>query len=225
MEPMPYVFYDDDILTLLMLLGFIVISIAVGFLQRFIIQQVKTFFRSSRNKDGRALLSSTDLRLQLLLVGQTALQFALLLYVYCSEWISGETVVSRHLYILYFFLFIAGYFLFKSLLYSFVNGVFIDGRSKRQWMYSLLFITAMEGVLLFPVSVAAIYIGISITVVFWWTLIVVGLVKILTFCKCFNIFFRPLGGYLQFFLYLCTLEIVPLLMMWAGLGSMENILK
>ena len=51
------------------------------------------------------------------------------------------------------------------------------------------------------------------------------LVKMLTFYKCYVTFFRRNEFKLQIILYLCTLEIVPLLAFWGALVTTANNLK
>ena len=58
-----------------------------------------------------------------------------------------------------------------------------------------------------------------------YLIIVLILVKILTFYKCFVIFFRRIGVYLQIFLYFCTLEIVPMAAFWGILILTGKLLK
>jgi hypothetical protein len=51
------------------------------------------------------------------------------------------------------------------------------------------------------------------------------IVKIMTFYKCYIIFFRQNVVSLQIILYLCALEIVPLLALWKILDFTANSLK
>ena len=54
---------------------------------------------------------------------------------------------------------------------------------------------------------------------------VLFLVKLMTFYKCYLIFFRQNVVSLQIILYLCALEIVPLLVLWGVLDFTANSLK
>ncbi|MDE5987693.1 MAG: DUF4271 domain-containing protein, partial [Prevotella sp.] len=55
--------------------------------------------------------------------------------------------------------------------------------------------------------------------------IIIIFVKLLLFYKCFLIFFKKKGAFLQIFLYFCTLEIVPPLILWGILITIANYLK
>ena len=57
------------------------------------------------------------------------------------------------------------------------------------------------------------------------SLIVLIIVKILVLFKCFLIFFRQSVVKLQIILYFCTLEIIPLLLLWVAMVYTANSLK
>ena len=57
-----------------------------------------------------------------------------------------------------------------------------------------------------------------------YLLCVLMVVKLLLFYKCFIIFFKRLGSFLQFFLYFCALEVVPLALLWGGMLLMSRFL-
>ena len=83
----------------------------------------------------------------------------------------------------------------------------------------MLFIAAMEGIVLFPLVLLLSYFDLSMESAIIYMAIVLILVKILTFYKCFVIFFRRNSGLLQNILYFCALELTPLLIL-AGLMVM-----
>ena len=88
----------------------------------------------------------------------------------------------------------------------------------------MLLLSAIEGALLFPAILFQSYFEASPLNVIIYALFVVILVKIFTFYKCYVIFFRKNGLFLQIILYFCTLEIIPLLVLWGGLGIITNAL-
>ena len=114
---------------------------------------------------------------------------------------------------------IVAYFLFKILAYQFVNWVFFDVKKNEQWNKSQLFLTAMEGVVLTPIVMLMVYGDVSLKILLLALIIVVLIVKILTFYKCYLIFFRRFGAFLQIILYFCALEMIPLVVL---LGLMET---
>ena len=88
----------------------------------------------------------------------------------------------------------------------------------------MLLLTAIEGIMLFPAILFQSYFEASPQFIVIYAVFVVVLVKIFTFYKCFVIFFRKNGLFLQIILYFCTLEIIPLLVLWGGLGIITNAL-
>ena len=111
------------------------------------------------------------------------------------------------------------------ILYWGVGSVFFESKKIEQWSKSFLFLIAGEGLLLFPLVMLLSYFDISIRSAVIYTLIVVIFVKILTFYKTYLIFFQKKGLILQNFLYLCALEIVPLLILWGALLLINSFLK
>ena len=83
----------------------------------------------------------------------------------------------------------------------------------------------MEGIVLFPAVLLQTYFGMSERNVIIYFVIVLFLVKIVTFFKCYIVFFRRNVVKLQIILYFCALEIVPLLAFWGALDYMAKSLK
>ena len=92
-------------------------------------------------------------------------------------------------------------------------------------MRSFLYITSVEGVLLFPLVVVWTYFDFPIQNAVIYVIFVLSIVKILKLFKCFLIFFRQNVVKLQIILYFCTLEIIPLLLFWGALVFTANSLK
>ena len=68
----------------------------------------------------------------------------------------------------------------------------------------------MEGVLLSPFVLLHVFGSLSLQITLIGVASVVILAKILTFYKCYLIFFQRFGAILQIFLYFCALEMIPL---------------
>ena len=117
------------------------------------------------------------------------------------------------------------YFTAKVILYSVVNSVFFDSKRKRHWFKTLLFISSMEGLILFPAVLLQTYFDMSEKNVILYFTIVLFFVKILTFFKCYVAFFRRNVVKLQIILYFCALEMVPLLAFWGALDYVTDSLK
>ena len=225
-DPMPYSLRSDNVISILFLLCFIVGMIAFAKSRRFIVRQAKRFFYVPRSETSTVTETSTEVRFQFFLVLQTVLLLSLLQYFYTQRYIGNTFILSSEyqLIAIYFGMW-TGYFVLKGLLYTFVNTVFFGARQNLQWLKALLFITAMEGVVMLPLGLLQVYFNMSIESVLTYFVIVLIFVKILTFYKCYITFFRRTGVFLQIILYFCALEIIPLAAMWGALVMMGNYLK
>ena len=225
-DPVPYTVQHDDVITSLLLLLFVLATIAFSNSRHFVVRQTKNFF--STNREGMTEITETavEIRFQAFLTFLNSLLLSILFYFYTLNFI-GETFLldSQYHLIAIFLGLTVVYYLVKTLLYTIVNNVFFDGKKNRQWMKSFLFITSIEGVLLFPLVVVWTFFDISIQNAVIYVVIVISIVKILELFKCFLIFFRQNVVKLQIILYFCTLEIIPMVLLWGALVFMANSLK
>ena len=204
-DPVPYSVRADDILTVLMLSCLVMVVIAYSHVRGFFSRHAKNFFYLPHEGTTEVTETATEVRFQVFIVFLTSLLFAILYYFYTLRTVGETFVLSSQYYLILIFLGIfLVYYLLRVGAYSLVNKVFFGGKKNRQWVKSLLFLTAVEGL---------------------YVVFVLIFVKLLTFYKCFIIFFRQNVVSLQIILYLCALEIVPLLALWGVLGMTANSLK
>jgi hypothetical protein len=103
--------------------------------------------------------------------------------------------------------------------------VFFSKRKILQFHGSLLLITSLEGVALFPLVLLLAYFQFSLQNAIYYTATIVIFAKILTFYKSYTIFFNEKSGFLQNILYFCALEMIPLISLWSGLLVITENLK
>lgn len=226
-DPVPYTMSGDNIITGLLIGCFILAVISISNSRKFIARQAKNFFFTPKSERTTGITeTSNEVRFQLFLVALTALNFSLIYFFYTLEAVADTFILSSQyqLLIIYFGV-IIGYFLVRFLLYNFVNWVFFEPRANQQWNKSMLFIAAMEGLLLFPLVLLILYFGLPIKSAIIYTFIVIGIVELFVFYKCKIIFFRHFGGFLQNILYFCALEIAPLVMLLGTLMQLNDYLK
>lgn len=224
-DPVPYSVGGDNLVTAFLLACFIFTTIALSKLRDLIGRQTKNFFRVQHGVTTEMTETSEELWAQYLLVVQTSLFFALVYFLLTRTYLSDTFVIEQHQIIGLYALAILAYFLLKALLYSMVDMVFFDAKKIGQWMKSYLFLTSSEGVLLFPVVLLLSFFDLSMVGTLIYVGIVAILVKLLSFSRTYIIFFRNKAFSLQFFLYLCALEIVPLLFLGGVLVLMTEQLK
>lgn len=224
-DPVPYTIANDSLITSLLLVCFIFAAIAIAKGGNFLQRQIKNFFRTQR--EGTTVISETsgELRFQFFLVAQTCLLFAIIFFIFSRDSL-GQTFSIAHYQVLAAFTGVfAGYFSVKALLYQTAGWVFFDKKKNEQWMKSFLFLSSTEGIVLFPAVLLLAYFNLSIhgTAIYAITIIVIA--KLLAFYKTRLIFFKRTGDILQFFLYFCTLELMPLCTLWGALTMMNDYLK
>ena len=224
-DPLPYTIRGDNMLTSMLLLCFVVFVVSISRVRQYIDKQFKHFFYESPNNE---LVSETsgEVRFQFFLVLLACLMLGIAIYQYVTHYVANTFIVDEnYLLVVLFGVGALVYYVTKGLLYSGTNSIFFDGKKTLQWMKTILFITAVEGVLLYPAVVLQVYFDISLQNITYYYVFVLILTKTLTFYKGWVIFFRTNGGFLQNILYFCALEITPLLVLAGALLWIVNLLK
>lgn len=222
-DPMEYSMRGDTTFNLLLLISFVVAIVSVSKSRRFVVRQVKDYFYTSRSEHSSLGETSSEIWFQGFLAIVTCLQVAILFYSYTIHFI-GDTFVldSQYQLIAIYFALSLSYLMARLLVCSIVNTTFFGWKKNLQWTRVLLFLTAFEGVLLFPVVLLLVYFGLSMDNVVICSLSILIIVKLLTFYKYYTIFFRHTSFFLQIILYFCALEIVPLAFLWGAMVRIAN---
>jgi len=224
-DPIPYTTKNDNIITSMLLVCFVMTLIAFSFSKSFLLRQAKNFFYIPKTEYA-ITETSTEIKAQFFFLLQTCLLMALLYFFYIRTYTASTFILSdEYLLVAIFAGIFLGYFFLKYLVYAYVNLVFFTPKGNGQFFRTLLVLHSFEGILLFPIVALLTFFDIPAQTVVYYTIFVVILVKILTFYKSFIIFFRQNGLYLQIILYFCALEIIPLFALWGGLAVIANALK
>ncbi|MCI6234133.1 MAG: DUF4271 domain-containing protein [Prevotella sp.] len=210
-DPVPYALSNDSTISGLILGIFILALLSVSGSLTFIMRQAKNFFYLPRTA-ANITETTGEIRFQLFLVMQTALLIGIIYYLYSHTIAQLDYVLdSQILVIAIFSLITIGYFVFRGVAYNVVNWVFFTRERTDQWNKTLMFLTSLEGVALFPMVVVQVYFRINMSTTLVYAIAVIVLCKILLFYKAYVIFFRRRPLSLQIFLYFCALEIVPVM--------------
>jgi len=224
-DPVPYVVRNDNLITGLLLMCFVLTLFVYSHFRHYLARQYRALLMPPR-ADAIPRETPGELRIKMLLTLQTCLLFSIVAYFMMKEYLPGTFVIdSDYLFIILFLAMLIVYALLKSVLYTIVNNVFFDGKRNGQLLRSLLLVAASQGVLLLPVVLLLVYFELSLQNVFYFFVFVVFLGKILAFYKSFNIFFRQNGGFLQIILYFCALEITPLAVLMGTWAIVVDLLK
>lgn len=101
-------------------------------------------------------------------------------------------------------------------LYTVVGNVFNDTTHTRMWVTGYLATTGLSTLVFFPLSLLAICYPEKITLILWIALGGFIVAKLIFIWKGFRIFFREIASWLLFLYYLCSLEIVPLILLYVS---------
>jgi len=223
-EPVPYTIRGDNLFTSLLLISFVVLMVSVSHVRGFLYQRLKNLVLPSSNAHDPSI-TRAEMYFQLFLVVLASLLLSINVFIYASDHQADAFLIADyHLVALLFGCFLS-YFFLKFALYQTVNSVFFTYRQVKEWQHTILFLFALEGILLFPITLVQVYFDFSFEKAVYAYIFILFFCKILTFYKGWNIFFRQFGAILQIFLYFCTLEIVPLLALAGGIKLLIDVLK
>ena len=226
-DPLPFSFRSDDVMTGILLACFILAVVAFSRTRSYMLRQASTFFRIPRSENVFEVGETTgELRFLIFMSLLTCLLLAIFSFIYVHDVVADTFALeSPYMLVLIFFGCIVGYMVLKVLLYSLINIIFFDTKKNTQWLKAVMLLTSAEGVALFPLVMLQSYFDLSVETSLIYMAIVLTIVKILTFYKCWIIFFRQNAAPLQIFLYFCTLEIVPLLSLVGMMATIVDYLK
>ncbi|GHT76761.1 hypothetical protein FACS189413_00810 [Bacteroidia bacterium] len=115
------------------------------------------------------------------------------------------------------FLGVSIWIIYKYLVTNLIGFVFFENENIRQWNHHFLSITALSGLILFPPAVCLFFLPGSYPLCFWFGVIYLIFVEILTAWKIYTIFFQQNRALLHFILYLCAQELMPLYWLYRAL--------
>ena len=223
-DPVPYTIAGDNLITSILLGCFILATGAFSKSGRFILRQAKNFFYEPHFGTTTISETSNELRYQFFFVLQTCLLFGIVFFFWTKTKVDTFTIEQYRIIGIYTGMF-AAYYLVKTILYTLIDGVFFGKKKNEQWLKSYLFLISSQGTLMFPMVLLMAFFGLSMKSAVVYAMTVIVLSKILSFYKCYIIFFKRIGTILQNILYFCALEIIPLGALWGFLVMIGNYLK
>lgn len=225
-DPIPYTLRGDSVISMVLVVCFVMVLIAFRMSYGFIYRQAKDFFYIQKSGPTYSEETASEIRFQFFLVVQGSLMLSIFQYQYVQTYVADTFILDSQYQLMAIYLaVILGFLIVKHLLYTVVNTVFFDEQQQRQWRRSMLFLLAAGGVLVAPAVLLLVYFDLELHKAVIYLLAMLILVEILVFYKSYVIFFGKISAFLQFFLYFCALEIVPLLSLWGGLLLISNCLK
>lgn len=114
-----------------------------------------------------------------------------------------------------------GYYLWQILAYRFIGFVFADKGRTEQWMQGFYSSQGILGFLLLIPALLGLFYPASIKIVALISILLYAIARILFICKGFRIFYHNSFSLVYFILYLCSVEIIPLILVYRGIVSIH----
>ena len=110
----------------------------------------------------------------------------------------------------------------KAGIYSLVNWVFFDPEANTKWMSSYFLMTALTAFFFYPVALIDVFFDDRRTIATAVAILIGIVYEILLFYRLFTNFKAKKYGYLLIFLYFCSVEIMPVLVLWRVVGWLND---
>ncbi len=113
------------------------------------------------------------------------------------------------------------YYLWQLAAYRTVGYVFTDKVSSRLWLKGFNASQSLLGLALVAPALVVLFNPGAVVVVFPMGVLFYFMARFIFICKGFRLFYDNFGSLIYFILYLCTLEIVPLVLLYRGIGFLS----
>lgn len=207
---------QDDVWVMALVLGsFLLLVLLLGHQRRYIGSMAHKFFLPTNREEKPKLITTWERLLPFFASITMIVSSGLLLYVYIHQaYRIEDTPLGRWGVMGVCLGVFATYHLLRWLLYSFVNWVFFDHRKKRQWMAGYELLLLGETIVTFLLMCAGMFFHLKLLELGWAVAICYGMLRFPLISYTKRIFFPKIYGLLHLIAYLCTLEALPLLVLW-----------
>lgn len=224
-EPVTYRLSADDYVSSLLLVSFFIAALFIARNIRSLKEKVRNFLRPYASSYDPTQSTDTEIRGQAFLILQTCFTVAILFFDY-TQWRLTEVFNQISPYILLGIntAIVLAYFVIKFLLYRFVNWVFFSRKQAHVWSEAYLLSVMLMDLALFVVAMLVVYFDLSLYATLSAVVLIVGAFKLMLLIKCKQIFFSYYLSIIHLILYFCTLELLPVLLLWKALVYFNEIL-
>ncbi len=192
---------------------------------RLVCFQARNLFRMPRENSIELRETADEMRYQTYFCLQGVMLLGLLAYSATIEYYGSDLRYGPYVSMGLFAVAFAVYYIVREMLLLLVSSVFFTKAERHLDNVSRLFIMAVQGAALLPVALLHTYLQLPALTTIKIVAALYGLMFMLHFYKSWNIFFRKKNAFVQFFLYLCTLEAVPLALLGGAILFIANYLK
>ncbi len=218
-DPVPYQLWRDNWVSGTLLLSFILLVLIINRARHQFILQARNFMYTPLNAE-------TSFAKDITFESRTVVFMTILLSIlggflaYAFAQYTLDLFLSQISPYLLLFLYMGCfllYFLVKRVAYSFIDWIFFQKMQQRLWADACSFVLSVECLCVFPTVLVLVYFDMSVRQILLTLCAILVFSKTLLAYKCYSIFFRKFYCVLHFFVYLCALEIVPLIALWQSL--------
>jgi len=212
--PMTQALCSDDVLVSLLLVCFFVLAAVLADKENFLGNLLKEFFLPHTSSDDGVKINN-KYYVRVGLYGVSFISMAL----FSTAYLASMGVAYTYRGLLLAFVVVWAAYIVKQELYRAVNWVFYERSHTMNWRYYYSNWTILSGVCMYVVTVCSIFFDLCSEAMSIVMVVFVVLAEICLFYKAFHIFSQKKYGSLQLFVYLCTLEIIPLLLIGKVLAN------
>lgn len=210
-KALPETLNNNPILTISLLLLFLLFGYVINYGRKMIVETTKDFFylkeRSSIFIDSSANALPLKISFVIISIGS----IGLFLYSLFFHEDTSSSFQNKLVYLALFFLLTISFFAFKLLTFKSLGYIFFDKSTSSIFIRDYFSIIFGLGIVLLPVVIGLIYTDERFFMVFLITGLILFLCSLLLILyKIFQIFLVNLYSLFYILLYLCTLEILPI---------------
>lgn len=219
----PYNPLNDDTLLLLFVLD--IMGMAYVFLNKGgnIMERIKSMFYYGKHSNPYNDRTHIGIPCNMLLYAHVILYMCILTYGYSK--VEGNILATSYS------VFITGthaaifilFMIVKLIIYEIINRILFSAQQAQDWRLSYFFTIQLCGFIISPLAVLLIFTN-NVSAVFYRIYIAIALIIYLSmlFVNCINIIFTEKRYFLDIFLYLCAIELMPIAFLWRAIVETNN---
>lgn len=212
-ELVPQLLRSNEGVTLVILYGFLITAYVLSQKRQMMIQGLRNLLSTRERNSIFFEQTAGEVSSKILLLLQTCLFSAV---ITISHFLKQDSNQPITLLLIVYTAVILLFYLLKWCLYRFVNWIFFDKNKNNLWTSSYFFLHSLLGILFLPAILFTVYCDFSHPTSVFFYLFMLILLNLLLIYKCFCIFFNKKYGAFYLIMYFCTLEILPILLLWKG---------
>lgn len=215
-DPLPYTIFHDNWVSGFLLLSFAILVLTVAWSRKFLVTQARNFFMPSNNvKDQKKIKTTFEVLTPFIMASVFCVNNGLLVFASMSHFYDFDAGLCPPALVIGFCVgTFALYYALRWILYKHINWIFFEKSKKRTWTNGFSFLISLESLLSYPIILFTLNQEWNSDMTFKTLILAYVLIRICLLYHTHRIFFPKLYGLFHLFAYLCTLEIIPILLLW-----------